>query len=196
MRITAVLLALAALGGCATIRQMDSQMQMQSAQTDVMAFCARLYSDERLQPVAAFFPTFPTMEPSVEMLANKKKPDDLERTAVKIRADAFQTCSSKWQAEYIGVYGSPSHAATYDAYLSRQSYNYVRLYYGKITYGEFNREWQKTVAEFQRVMAETDPATVQANTQRSAAAVAYIATRIRTPNCTPSPLGGMNCTPK
>lgn len=103
---------------------------------DVRAECGKLYSDPRIDPVRShiLLPiSFEAPQP-IEMLADKARPTDVEKPAIKALAEAMHECRrvSESRIGPLPIYRMKSEDRVLEALAD--------LYEGATTYGQFARE--------------------------------------------------------
>ena len=128
------------LAGCAGLANKQRQ-------EEVNAYCRQVYSDPRLDPIREKVPINITFADSipVRMLANDNYPTKEEAAAILSWAEQRQLCQTK-ATEMFGP--APAHlAAVRDA----NSQSMADLYAGKLTYGEYIRQYSDHKARFLEV---------------------------------------------
>jgi len=103
---------------------------------DVRAECAKLYSDPKIDPIRGHIQipvSFEAPQP-IEMLANKSRPTESEKPAIKALAEAMHQCRSVSETRVgaLPIYRMKSEDRVLEALAD--------LYEGATTYGQFARE--------------------------------------------------------
>ena len=118
--------AILLLSGCA------GQQGVRHAE-EISKYCAQRYADPRIDPVRSkmLIPISVTEPQAIEILANRERPNAVEREALLVLAEARLACN-KFSYERLGP--PPAYRA---ASQDRVTASFADLYAGDITYGEF-----------------------------------------------------------
>lgn len=122
----------ALLGACASTPGATPD----SATREVMAECKRLYAEPKLDPIRGNIQlpiSFEAPQP-IEMLANRSRPTDAERPAIKALSEAMSECRrvSESRLGATPLYRMRSEDRVLEALAD--------LYEGATTYGQFARD--------------------------------------------------------
>lgn len=155
---TVAILSVLFAAGCAQTAAQQRMELLDAAWRTAEDACDRHYALRRSGILDRLLPDAKTRaQPTMEMLANKRKATELEKAAIRERADAYLKCAGEHR-QVFSSFGTAQHVAIFDAYVNARYARFIDLYSGDLTYAEFLRTGTDAWNGLQSAIASLDEA--------------------------------------